>query len=624
MSASQAGEAGSEDGEGSGRPLRAEFRSAGKPILMGMYRPPLRDIKFVLEHVADLPSLVQLPDFGHVDLDTVDGLLDEAGRFMAEVVAPTNRVGDTQGSVRNDDGSVSVPDEFAKAYQQYVAAGWNGIKGDPEFGGHGFPGVVGLAVQEMLTTANMAFSLCPMLTMSTILALTAHGTDEQKAGFLSRLISGEWTGTMVLTEPEAGSDVGALRTRAVPAEDGNWRITGTKIFITWGEHDMAENIVHLVLARAPGAPPGTKGISLFIVPKFLLDAEGEAGERNSVSCVSIEHKLGIHGSPTCVMSFDEAVGFLVGEVHQGMRGMFTMMNDARVHVGLEGLGVTERAYQQAVQFAATRHQGRAGGDADGSSPIIDHPDVRRMLMTMRANAEAMRGLLYDTARSLDLAAHHPDAGTRAHWRDRAGLLTPVAKAWCTDLGVEMTSLALQVHGGMGYVEETGAAQHYRDARIAPIYEGTNGIQAIDLVLRKLPVAGGEVVRSYLSELAAMRDRVEASGPPLEAAARELGEGIELLRNTTEWLLARDNPNDRLAAATPYLRLFGIVAGGAYLALGAAVAVEAGADEDPFLTAKIATARFYAEQLLPQAFGLVPAATAHADALFAASPEMLGA
>ncbi len=589
-----------------------------------MYRPPLRDIEFVLEHIADLPTLAGLPAYEHVDLDTVDGLLDEAGRFMAEVVAPTNRVGDTQGAVRNDDGTVTVPEEFAKAYQQYVAAGWNGIKGDPEYGGHGFPGVVGLAVQEMLTTANMAFSLCPMLTMSTILAVSAHGTDQQKADYLAHLISGEWTGTMVLTEPEAGSDVGALRTKATPAEDGTWRIDGTKIFITWGEHDITDNIIHLVLARAPGSPPGTKGISLFIVPKFVLDADGRPGERNSVTCVSIEHKLGIHGSPTCVMAFEDAVGYLVGEVNDGMRAMFTMMNDARLHVGLEGLGITERAYQGAVAFATTRLQGRAiGAPAETTSPIIDHPDVRRMLMTMRANAEAMRGLLYDTARAIDLANHHPDSATRDHWRDRAGLLTPVAKAWCTDLGVEMASLGLQVHGGMGFVEETGAAQHYRDSRIAPIYEGTNGIQAVDLVLRKLPIGGGEAVRSYLADLDGIHAEVEAAGPELDAIARELGEGIELLRNATEWLLAGDDPNDRLAAATPYLRLFGIVAGGAYLGRMAAAAL-GGAAEDSFLAAKVATARFYAEQLLPQAFGLVPAATSHADVLFAVSPEMLGA
>jgi len=589
-----------------------------------MYRPPLGDIKFVLEHIVDLEALTELPAYDHVDVDTVNGVLDEAGRFMSEVVAPTNRIGDTQGSVRNDDGTVTVPEEFAKAYQQYVAAGWNGIKGDPAYGGHGFPGVIGLAVQEMLTTTNMAFSLCPMLTMSTIVALTNHGTEEQKADYLEHLISGEWSGTMVLTEPEAGSDVGALRTKAVPADDGTWRITGTKIFITWGDHDMAENIVHLVLARAPGAPPGTKGISLFIVPKYLLDDRGRPGEPNGVSCVSIEHKLGIHGSPTCVMSFDDAVGSLVGEVHEGMRAMFTMMNDARLHVGLEGLGITERAYQHSVAHAAQRTQGRAIGSPPGtSSPIIEHPDVRRMLLTMKANAEAMRGLLYDTARAIDLSHHHPDESTRAHWRDRADLLTPVAKAWCTDLGVEMASLGVQIHGGMGYVEETGAAQYYRDARIAPIYEGTNGIQAIDLVMRKLPMAGGGVVRTYLDELASVCTDLAAAGPGLESVRRELEEGVDLLRNATEWLLAQSDPNDVLAAATPYLRLFGIVAGGAYLARQARAAVD-GAEDDDFLAAKVATTRFYAEQLLPQAFGLVPAATAHASALFAVTTEMLGA
>ncbi|MDQ3781513.1 MAG: acyl-CoA dehydrogenase C-terminal domain-containing protein [Actinomycetota bacterium] len=588
-----------------------------------MYRPPLRDIKFVLEHVVDLDALVKLPAFDHVDVGTVHGLLDEAGRFMSEVVAPTNRVGDTQGAVRNDDGTVTVPEEFAKAYQQYVAAGWNGIKSDEGYGGHGFPGVIGLAVQEMLTTANMAFSLCPMLTMSAILALTRHGTDEQKAAYLEKLISGEWTGTMVLTEPEAGSDLGALRTKATPADDGTWRVSGTKIFITWGEHDMAENIIHLVLARAPDGPPGTKGISLFIVPKFLPDADGRPGEANAVSCVSIEHKLGIHGSPTCVMAFDEAVGYLVGEVNDGMRAMFTMMNDARLHVGLEGLGITERAYQLAAAHAAQRTQGRAvGAPPATATPIIEHPDVRRMLLTMKAYSEAMRGLLYDTARAIDLSHHHPDLSTRRHFHDRASLLTPVVKAWCTDLGVEMASVGIQIHGGMGFVEETGAAQYYRDARIAPIYEGTNGIQGVDLVTRKLPLAGGEVVRSYLDELAGMCAELEAAGTELASVRRGLEQGVDQLRTATEWLLARTDPNDALAAATPYLRLFGTVAGGCCLARQARAAVD-GAGDDDFLAAKVATTRFYVDQLLPQAFGLVPAATADASALFAVTTEMLG-
>ena len=596
---------------------------------MSEYRAPVRDIKFVLDHIVDVGSLAEIPDFSHVDPDTVSGLVDEAARFMSEVVSPTNRIGDSVGSQRGADGSVVTPEGFKKAYEQYVASGWNAVKSDPAYGGHGFPASVGIAVQEMLTASNMAFSLCPMLTMSAILALEHHGTEEQKATYLEKLISGEWTGTMVLTEPEAGSDVGALRAKAEPNDDGTWSIYGTKIYITWGEHDMADNIVHLVLARVPGAPPGTKGISLFIVPKFIVDDDGSLGARNDVTCVSIEHKVGIHGSPTCVLAFGEnqgAVGYLVGEVNQGMRYMFTMMNDARLHVGLEGLGIAERAFQQAAEYARERKQGRAiGAPRTESSPIVDHPDVRRMLMTMKASTEALRALLYDNAKAIDLGHRHPDAAIRAANTGRAGLLTPVAKAWGTDLGVELTSLGIQVHGGMGYVEETGAAQHWRDSRIAPIYEGTNGIQAIDLVMRKLPMDGGAVVHGYLDEMAALDADLQAATAELGDMHTELAEGVELLRNATEWLLSREDPNDLLAGATPYLRLFGTVAGGYYLAREAVAARRLmGADGDgAFLAAKIATARFYCEQLLPQAFGLVPAITAHAETLFAIDADLLG-
>jgi alkylation response protein AidB-like acyl-CoA dehydrogenase len=595
---------------------------------MSDYSAPVRDIKFVLDHIVDIGSLTALPDFSHVERDVVFGLVHEAARFMGDVVAPLNRIGDIVGSQRNDDGTVTTPDGFQKAYEQYVTAGWNGMKSDPAYGGYGFPASVAIAIQEMLTAANMAFSLCPMLTMSAILAIEHHGTDEQKATYLEKLISGEWTGTMVLTEPEAGSDVGALRAKAEPQDDGSWRLTGTKIFITWGEHDLADNIIHLVLARAPGAPPGTRGISLFIVPKFLVNPDGSLGERNDVTCVSIEHKVGINASPTCVLAFGEqqgAVAYLVGEVNQGMRAMFTMMNDARLHVGLEGLGIAERSYQQSVAHARERRQGRAIGAAKSeSSPIVDHPDVRRMLMTMKASIEALRALLYDNAKAIDLSHHHPDPATREANAGRASLLTPVGKSWGTDLGVELTSLGIQVHGGMGYVEETGAAQHWRDARIAPIYEGTNGIQAADLALRKLPLEGGDVVRAYLDEMAGLDAELRAAGDQLATISTELAEGVELLRNATELLLARENPNDALSGATPYLRLFGTVAGGYYLARQALAAHAELADggDGPWLAAKIATARFYCEQLLPQAFGLVPAITAHADALFAIDPDLL--
>jgi acyl-CoA dehydrogenase len=587
---------------------------------MTAYRAPLRDIEFLHRRVLDLAGICELPGFEHVESDLVSGILEEAARFMEEVVAPTNQVGDTVGAVRNDDGSVTLPAEIRDAYAKYVAAGWNAIKGSAEFGGHQFPSLVGIATQEMMTTANMALSLNPMLTASTILALEQHGSDQQKAEYLEKLISGEWTGTMVLTEPNAGSDVGALTTRAEPGVDENWLLTGTKIFVSWGEHDVAENIIHLVLARTPDAPPGTRGISLFLVPKFLLDAEGNPGVRNDVTCVSLEHKIGIHSSPTCVMAFGEkegAVGYLVGAEHQGMRAMFTMMNDARLKVGLEGLAVSERAYQHAVAFASERTQGAAPGAAPGTaSPIIEHPDVRRMLLTMKANTEAMRALMYDTAASLDIARNHPDPDVAAAAEGRASLLTPIAKAWGSDLGVEVTSLAIQVLGGMGYIEESGAGQLWRDSRIAPIYEGTNGIQAIDLVMRKLPMDDGAVAGAFLADVEAVAK--ELSAQPLTAA---LGETLHAahteLAATTSWLAARTDATDRLAGATPYLRMLGVVAGGYYLGRCALAAIAAGVDER-FHHDKVETARFYIAQIVPTAAGLRAAVEAGGPALYAAS------
>jgi alkylation response protein AidB-like acyl-CoA dehydrogenase len=583
---------------------------------MTVYRAPLRDIGFLFEHVFDLAGICELPGFEHVDPGIVPGILEEAARFMEQVVAPTNTIGDSLGAVRHDDGSVTLPPEIRDAYAKYVAAGWNAVKGAAEYGGHQFPGLVALAVQEMMTTANMALSLNPMLTASTILALEQHGSEEQKAQYLEKLISGEWTGTMVLTEPQAGSDVGAITARAEPGDDGAWLLTGNKIFITWGEHNVAENIIHLVLARTPGAPPGTKGISLFLVPKFLLAVDGSPGDRNDITCVSLEHKIGIHASPTCVLAFGEAggaTGYLVGEEHQGMRAMFTMMNDARLKVGLEGLAVSERAFQHALEYAGERTQGAAPGEAPGtSSPIVDHPDVRRMLLTMKANTEAMRALMYATAAALDVSRHHPDPDVAAAAGGRAALLTPLAKAWGSDLGVEMTSLGIQVFGGMGYVEESGAGQLWRDSRIAPIYEGTNGIQAIDLVMRKLPMSGGTVIGTFLTDMEQV-----AAGLQLMAPTRSSGvilaEAIAVVAGTTAWLNDAQDPADRLAGATPYLRMLGTVAGGHYLGASALAAMQAG-DDGPFLNEKVQTARFYMEQIVPQAAGLRPAVEAGAAAL----------
>jgi alkylation response protein AidB-like acyl-CoA dehydrogenase len=581
---------------------------------MAEYRPPLRDIKFVLHHIAGIDEIIEYPGYEHVERDTIDGALDEAGRFMAEVVAPTNRAGDTIGS-RFADGAVTTPDEYKKAWSQYVDAGWSAVAGPTEFGGHGFPETVGFAISEMFVTANLAFSLNPMLTGSAITLLRDHGSDELRHTYLENLVTAKWTGTMVLSEPQAGSDLGAIRTKAAENDDGSYRLNGSKIFITWGDHDLADNIVHLVLARLPDAPPGTKGISLFLVPKFLVDEMGEIGERNSVQTLSIEHKLGIHGSPTCVLAFEDATGYLIGEPNQGMRYMFAMMNQARREVGLEGLGISERAYQQALAYAQERRQGRTVGVAPpDTSPIIDHPDVRRMLMTMKASNEACRALLYDTAAAAERSQRHPDPDVREAAAGRVALLTPVAKAWCTDVGVAMTSIGLQVHGGMGFVEETGAAQHYRDSRITPIYEGTNGIQAIDLAMRKVPLNEGRVAGAYLDEIAALDDELAlVSDERFEVIRSRLSDSLGHLREATGWLLAQEDPNDALGGATPYLELFGIVAGGFYLAK---LALAAAGSDDPWVQAKIDTAVFYAANILPRSAGLYPAATSGASTLFA--------
>ena len=579
------------------------------------FTPPLRDIKFNLRHIADLDSLIGLPGFEHVDPDTVDGALDEAGRFMAEVVAPTNRAGDEIGCTLVD-GQVTTPNAFKDAWRKYVDAGWSAVAGPAEYGGHGFPETVGFAISEMFVAANLAFSLNPMLTGSAITVIRDHADETVRSNYLENLVTAEWTGTMVLTESEAGSDVGALRAKAVPVDDGTYRISGSKIFITWGDHDLTDNIVHLVLARLPDAPPGTKGISLFVVPKMLVNDDGTVGARNNVETVSIEHKLGIHGSPTCVLSFEDSVGYIVGEPNQGMRYMFAMMNQARREVGLEGLGIAERAYQQAVSYAQERTQGRAIGTPNTEvSPIIEHPDVRRMLMTMKAYNEACRGLLYDTAAAGERAHRDTDDARRKTAADRVALLTPIAKAWCTDVGVTVTSIGIQVHGGVGYVEETGAAQHYRDARITPIYEGTNGIQAIDLVMRKLPMDDGAVVGSYLDEMEALDAPLAADGDErLETMRKPLAAAVTALREATEWLNAAKDPNDRLAGAGPYLDMFGTVAGGAYLARMALAA--AAGDRDEWIEAKINTAVFYAHQILPRAAGWLPSVTAGAAELFA--------
>ncbi|MFP5486992.1 MAG: acyl-CoA dehydrogenase [Acidimicrobiia bacterium] len=602
---------------------------------MSDYAPPLANIRFVMDHIADLAAITRTERFGHVDPETIHDVLAEVGRFMAEVVAPTNRDGDTIGSQWRPDGTsggvVVTPDSFKAAYAKWVESGFNAMPFDPHYGGAGFPWISAIAVQEMLTSANMALSLCPLLTQGAIDAIHAHGSDEQKSTYLPKMLTGEWSGTMNLTEPQAGSDVGAVTTKAEPDEeasarwgDGAWRITGQKIYITFGEQDLTSNIVHLVLARTPGSPPGTKGISMFLVPKFLLEADGSLGERNQAHCVSVEHKLGIHGSPTCVMSYEGAIGWLVGGEHEGMRNMFTMMNNARLSVGLEGLSISERAYQQALQYAQDRLQGRAIGAEPGtSSPIIDHPDVRRMLMTQRAWIDAMRALVYTNAAALDradAARASGDTEEATRWQELADLLIPLSKGLCTDVGNEMTSLAVQVHGGMGYVEETGVAQHYRDARIAAIYEGTNGIQAADLVGRKLGMRGGGVVTDLLDECARHADAVAAIDG-LATFADRLREAVEAARAATTHLLdvGRTDPRSLLGASVPYLRLLGTTVCAGLLAKAAVAA--SGLDDD-FGRAKVVSARFFGEQILPSVHGLLPAVRSSADDLYALDAAQL--
>lgn len=594
------------------------------------YSPPLKDITFVLDKVVDLPGLVTLPGFEHVDTDTVHGALEEFGRLCAEVIAPLNRVGDLQGSVMNPDATVTTPEGFKAAYAKFASAGWGGVNFPEQYGGGGFPSVVAIAMHEMLNSANLSFSMAPLLSHGAIDLLLEHGSEEQKEVYATRLISGEWTGTMNLTEPDAGSDVGALRTKAARAEDGSYRITGTKIFISFGEHDLTDQIVHLVLARTPDAPPGTKGISCFIVPKFLVNDDGSLAERNGVKVVSIEHKMGIKASPTCVLEYEDAIGYLIGEENAGMRYMFTMMNAARLGVGVQGLALSEMAWQMALEYSKERHQGRApGAPAGTSSAIIEHPDVRRMLMKMRALVEAQRALALSNAAAADVAHHHPDEAERTRAAEFADLLTPLTKAWCTDMGVEVTSLAVQVFGGMGFIEETGIAQLYRDARIAPIYEGTNGIQAMDLVGRKLPMRSGAVINEFLEGIDATVRELSASTGDLVAIGTGLADGMSAVREATTWIFENGlaNPVDALAGATPYLRMLSLVTGGWLLAKGALAAqrsIDDGSarDQKAFLSSKVTTARFFNEQLLPEAVGLLPSVRGGAGILFEIDQEAL--
>ncbi|MEK6211296.1 MAG: acyl-CoA dehydrogenase [Pseudomonadota bacterium] len=573
---------------------------------MSTYAAPIRDMKFVINELVGLDQISALPGCEEVTPDLVDAVLEEAGKFAAGVLDPLNKAGDRTGA-RLDNNVVTAAPGFKEAFRQFSEGGWTGLNCDPQFGGQGLPHIISAQTSEMWNSANMSFCLCPMLTAGVVAALMRHGSDQQKALYLPHLVSGKWTGTMNLTEPQAGSDLAAVRTRAVPEGD-HYRLHGTKIFITWGEHDMAENIIHMVLARTPDAPEGVKGISLFVVPKFLVNRDGSLGKRNDVKCVSIEHKLGIHGSPTCVMAYgdaDGAIGYLVGEENRGLEFMFTMMNVARLEVGIEGVAIAERAYQHALEYARTRVQGREIGVKGGDRvTIIHHPDVRRMLMSMKAQTEAMRAIATLAAAYLDKALLHPDKSERARNQALFDLLTPVVKGWCTEQCVEIASIGVQVHGGMGFVEETGAAQYLRDARITTIYEGTTGIQANDLIGRKIAYEKGVTIKLMIAEMRALDGELaKVTHPGIAVIRRSLSEGVAALTEATDWLLVTFPHNMKAAAAgaVPFLKLFGVVAGGWQMARAALIAkrrLDENAESYDFYRAKIGTARFYAEHVLP--------------------------
>ena len=594
---------------------------------MSDYTAPLADLDFQLRAVGGLDHVLSLPAFAGIDADTVRQILEEGGRFAGEVLAPLNRAGDlTPAKLEN--GAVRTSPGFADAYRQFAAAGWNAVPFEAEHGGQGLPWLVQTALAELWNAANLAFALCPLLNNGAIEAIAAHGSPEQKRLYLPKMVAGEWTGTMNLTEPQAGSDLGQVRTRAVPEGD-HYRIIGQKIFITYGEHDYTPNIIHLVLARLPDAPAGTRGISLFVVPKVLVTPDGSLGQRNDLRCVSLEHKLGIHGSPTCVMAFGDdggAIGFLVGEANRGLEYMFTMMNNARLAVGLQGVAIAERAYQRACAFARQRVQSRDVAGSAGPVAIIRHPDVRRMLMTMKAGTEAARGLTLQAAAWIDGARHAPDADDRKRVQALLDLIIPVVKAWATDFGVEAASIGIQVHGGMGFIEESGAAQYYRDARILPIYEGTNGIQANDLVGRKVARDQGETARVFLQLVQDTIDELDLlTDEDFVAMRGALADGHSALAQATEWIVRTfpEDPRRAIAGAVPYLKLFGLVAGGWVMvrnATAAAAHLELGEGDGKFLSAKKTTARFFAEHMLVQASSLLWPATQPAATLALAEDQ----
>ncbi len=595
------------------------------------YTAPIKDMLFVLRELAGLKQIQQLPGCEDATDETVQAVLEENARFMGEVVAPLNWSGDTQPG-KWDNGNVTTSPGFREAFRSFAEAGWQGIQHPTEYGGQGLPKVVGAACMEMMQAANLSFALCPLLTDGAIEALLVAGSDEQKALYLPRLIDGTWTGTMNLTEPQAGSDLSQVRSRAEPQADGTYRVFGQKIFITYGDHDLAENIIHLVLARTPNAPEGVKGISLFIVPKVVVDANGALGKRNDVYCASIEHKLGIRASPTCVLLFGDgkgdvgpgATGYLVGEENRGLEYMFVMMNAARFQVGMQGIAICDRAYQKAVSYAKDRVQSRAVEGSSGPVAIIRHPDVRRMLMYMRSSTEAARAVAYVAAGYHDVAHHHPDAAVRKEAQAAYEYLVPIVKGWSTEISIDVASTGVQVHGGMGFIEETGAAQFYRDARILTIYEGTTAIQANDLVGRKTSRDGGATARTFIAQMRATAAELAHAGDDCAAIGQRLRVAVDAYESVVDFVVGHFRSDIRavFAGSVPYLKLAGIAHGGWQLARAALAArrLVAAADDVPFAQAKIATARFFADHLLVTAPGLSASIVAGSTGTLALADE----
>jgi len=595
------------------------------------YRAPVSEMVFMMNAAAGLQDGIADGTYADLADGMAEATLNEAAKFAENVIGPLHRIGDQVGA-KWKDGAVTTSPGWIDAYAQFVEGGWQSVTGSPDHGGMGLPQLLLAGCLDMWSAANMAFMLCPILTFGAIDAVEAHASDDIKHTYLEKMISGVWPATMNLTEPGAGSDLNPLRTRAERQGDGTYKIFGQKIFITYGEHDMAENIVHLVLARLPDAPAGTRGISLFVVPKFMVNADGSLGERNDVRCAGIEHKLGIHGSPTCIMVYGDeggATGYLVGEENKGLACMFTMMNDARLAVGLQGVSISEASYQHALAYAMERKQGLAAdAKAPGLSAIIAHPDVKRMLMTMKAMTLSARAICYLTAGVIDRSRRAKDPAARKAAADRAGLLTPIAKAYSGDISNEVSSIGVQVHGGMGFIEETGAAQFMRDSRIIGIYEGTNGIQAIDLVMRKLPTNGGDVMRAEIADMRGIVEKLRATNDPaFGATAKRLGDALDAFERATDYLLGRlgSAAQDALAGASPYLRLFGLVRGGATLGAMALAAhsARAGGDTDPAHAGRIATARFFAENIAVGADGLEATITGAAESVLTADLALAG-